>query len=185
MERTGTSSRFVPVRRFSVQGLYHILTCTAKSSEKRVDYTETLYCKQSECPGWPDMDLWVTRLTVRGWSGRKGKGAEAKKQNEEKERNAIAFLILNGNTICPSLCLFSFTYVPFFFFSFISPFLGTRGGLNGDIVAAWEQHPDAVWVCKAELQHQWFCCQGEDYTCGNFLINVGAWMMMTDSMQLK
>lgn len=174
-----TSSHFVPGRRLSAQGLYHILICTAKSSEKRVDYVKTLDCKQSECPGWPDMDPWVH---VAGWHEASQRttfctevGGGGKKQNEEK-RNGITFLILNKNTICPSLHLFSLV---------MSPLLGTRDGLNGDIVAFWEQHPDAVWVWKAELQHQWFCCQGEDYTSGNFLINVADWKLHETVMMIN
>lgn len=84
--RLEKSSYFVPVSRLSAQRLYHILICTAKSSEKRVDYTETLYCKQSaladlicirgcRLPG----DRMPHRTTVQGLSGRKGEGSKKKK----------------------------------------------------------------------------------------------------------
>lgn len=70
----------------------------------------------------------------------------------------MPFTTLNEDTICPSPCpfppffLLSFYFISFF--CFISDPVGSRGGLNGDCVASWEQHPGAVWVCKAELQHQ-------------------------------
>lgn len=144
--------------------------CTVCSQSTLAD---TIWIRGCRLPG----ETMLRRTTVQGSSGRKGA-----KKNKQKKWNAITFLILNGNTICPSLCLFPhlFFCLRTLVFTFISTLLGSRGGLNGDIVASWEQHPDAVWVCKAELQHQWFCCQGEDYSSGNLLINVGAWMLHDD-----
>ena len=169
MERTGTSSHFVPVRRVSAQRLYHILMCPAKSSEKRVDYIETLYSKQSENLGWPDMDLiWILGC-------REQKKA---KRGEEQKCNRLHYYEWKHH-LSISMSLFS-PSVPFF--SLISPLLGGRGGLNGDTVASWEQHPDAVWVCKAELQHQWFCCQGDDLSSQNVLINL-PWKILDSKVQ--
>lgn len=92
--------------------------------------------------------LWKTAVQVRGREQKKKK----KRLNQEK-KNAITFLILNGNTICPSLSFHLF-FLLTLMFVFISTIMESRGGLNGNSVASWEQHPDAVWVCKAELQHQ-------------------------------
>lgn len=50
--------------------------------------------------------------------------------------------------------LFFFASIPLLIPFFHPPLLGTRRGENGDTVAFWEQRPDAVWVFKAELQHQ-------------------------------
>lgn len=81
--------------------------------------------------------------------------------------------IKNPSTICPSLCVSSHL-------CFMWPPSGSRGGLNGDSVASCEQYPDAVWVCQVELQHQWFCCQGEDDNSGNLFRSTGAWRSNDD-----
>lgn len=141
--------------------------CPAKSSEKRVDYTETLYSEQSGNLGWPDMDLiWILGCREQ----KKAKGGEEQKCNRLHYSEWKHHLSISMSLFSPSLP----------FFSLISPLLGSRGGLNGDTVASWEQHPDAVWVCKAELQHQWFCCQGDDLSSRNVLINV-PWKILIDN----
>lgn len=66
--------------------------CTVCSQSTLAD---TIWIRGCRLPG----ETMLRRTTVQGSSGRKG----AKKK---KKWNAITFLILNGNTICPSLCLF-------------------------------------------------------------------------------
>ena len=149
------------MRKLSAQQLYHILTYTATSSEKRVDYWNTVAVRMP----WLTWYGPVGGVQIAGWKDA---------WEDDCRRNA-------GNTICPSLFLFSHLFCfSDLLFSFISPLFGTRDGLNGDIVASWEQYPDAVWVCKAELQHQWFCCQGEDYISGELTNKYGCWMMMNN-----
>lgn len=67
--------------------------------------------------------------------------------------------VKQNSTISPSLCLFILS-ISFLFFIHL-PSQRVRDGLNGDIVAYWEQNRDAVWVCDAETPASVILLPGE------------------------
>lgn len=120
------------VGQLSAQWVCHILKYTSMFSESTVSVGTYSLC-------WPDVDLLGLLINIR-----------------------TPLLILNGDTICPSLCHF-----PLFFF-FLSP-LPNFESLAKQRWTAW-------WPCRLLGTTSWCCLGVQGRTPASVILLPGVWL---------